>query len=172
MKTHEIVEQLKANKDRELDKTEQQFVYNMVKEWLIADKDEVEPQGDKFIEAFMQMVLNKSRHYYRLMTTDEYESVHTQDLQDALFESKVGIIFWDYINRFNRDEDLLKRLHSSKDTRSCLWTLLVFILIFVGIYIYFSHKMNKQVDAVESQQTTMLLTPAEGCDNIFVTPRK
>lgn len=172
MKTHEIVEQLKAHKDRELDKTEQQFVYNMVKEWLIADKDEVEPQGDKFIEAFMQMVLNKSRHYYHRLTTAEYERLHTKDLQNALFESKVDIIFWDYINRFNRDADLQNRLKSGKSNRSCWWTLLVFFLLFLAIYLYYAYKMSKQVDAVESQQTTMLLTPAEGCDNIFVSPRK
>ena len=161
MKTHEIVEQLKANKDRELDKTEQQYVYNMVKEWLIADKEEVEQQGDKFIEAFMQMVLNKSRHYYHRLTTDEYKRLHTQDLQDALFESKVDIIFWDYINRFNRDADLLNRLESGKSNSSCLWTLLVFFLLFLAICLYFSHKMNKQVDAVEKQATTMVMTPSE-----------
>lgn len=172
MKTHEIVEQLKAHKYRELDKTEQQFVYNRVREWTIAGKDEADPMGDKFMEAFSQMVLDKVRHYYHLMSPAEYDARSPKELSDALFNSKVDVVFWNYINKFDQDKDFLNKVHNKRSNRSCWWTLLFFFLLFLAIYLYYANKMSKQVDAVESQQTTMLLTPAEGCDNIFVSPRK
>lgn len=169
MKTHEIIEQLKANNDRELARVEQQLIYNRVREWTIAGKDEADPMDDKFMEAFSQMVLDKVRHYYRLMSQEEYDRRFPKDLSDALLNSKVDVVFWDFINRYNNDKYFLNKVHDKRDTRSCLWTLLFFILLLLGVYLYFSHKMNKQVDAVEKQATTMLLTPAEGCDNGVIT---
>lgn len=172
MKTHEIVEQLKAHKDRELTKVEQLHIYNRVREWVIAGKDEAEKMDDKFMEAFSQMVLNKVRHYYHLMSPAEYNTRSPKELDDALLNSKVDVVFWNYINIFEQDKDFLNKVHNKRSNRSCWWTLLFFFLLFLAIYLYYAHKMSEQVDAVESQQTTMLLTPAEGCDIIFVSPRK